>query len=131
MEYDITDTIANFVRRADPGFEQQMEEQAQALGLLCCVNIFYGRWVEMGVEFLFSALELEDRDFATRLPALAHLNKPERRRFLEQMKDHLHACQYCALQHKHELELNARIEEAFQENTRSLLQQLQANSPTS
>ena len=129
MEYDITATIANFVRKADPGFEQQMEEQAQALRLLCCVNIFYGRWVEMGVEFLFSALELEDRDFATRLPALAHLTKPARSRFLQEMKSHLHACQYCALKHKHEIELNARIEKAFQENSRSLLQQLQAETP--
>jgi hypothetical protein len=129
MEYDITDTIANFVREAEPDFDQQMEVQAEALSLLCCVNIFYGRWVEMGVEFLFSALELEDRDFATRLPELAHLNKPARRQFLEQMKDHLRDCQYCALQHKHELDLDARIEKAFQENTRSLLQQLQA-TPT-
>lgn len=129
MEYDITHTIANFVREADSNFEQQQEEHTQALSRNSCINPFYGRWVEMGVEFVFSVFELEDPDFAARLSALAHITKPARRRFLAHMKGHLHACRHCALKHKHELDLNARIERAFQENSRSLLHELQAGMP--
>jgi hypothetical protein len=130
MEYDITHTIANFVREADSNFEQQQEEHSQALSRNSCINPFYGRWVEMGVEFLFSVFELEDRDFAARLPALARLTKSGRRRFLKRVEDHLHACHHCALKKEHELNLNARIERAFQENSRALLEQLEARIPT-
>lgn len=124
MEYDITITIAHFVREADSDFQRQMEEQAQALGRISCIDPFYGCWVEMGVEFLFAAFQLEERDFATRLPALAHLTKSARQRFLKRMQGHLHECRHCALKHRHELDLNARIEQACRENSDALLQQL-------
>ncbi|SRR6266446_6625063 len=129
MEYDITDTIANFVREADSDFEQQMEEHARALRRISCINPFYGRWAEMGVEYLLSAFELEDRDFAARLPALAHLTKSARRRFLKRMEDHLHDCRHCALKHQYELDLNVRIERACRENSDALLQKLRVKMP--
>lgn len=131
MEYDIRDTIANFVHEADPTFEQQMEEQAQELRAISCIDPFYGRWVKAGVDFLFSALDLEDRDFAARIPGLAHLSKIDRQRFLHRMEDHLRDCCHCALEYEIEKNLNVRIENAFQENSHTLLRLLQERTPTS
>ena len=125
MEYDITGTIANLVREADTHFEQQMEEQAEALRRICCIDSSQGRWVEIGVEFLFSAFELEERDFAGRLPELAHLSKSARQQFAESLADHLRACDHCALKHQYELDLNVRIEQAMRGNSDFLLQELQ------
>ena len=129
MEYDITTTITNFVHEADSDFEQQRDEQARTLRLICCINPLYGRWIDLGVEFLLSALKLEDHDFATRIPALAHLNKSARRQFREGLEDHLRACSHCGLKHKYEMDLNESIERTLQENSRSLLQQLRAGIP--
>lgn len=124
MKHDITGNIANFVVEADPDLVQELEKQKQHLRRLNCNNLFYGGWVEMGIEYLFSVFELEDRDFAARLPALAHLNQSARRQFISRMKDHLRDCEHCALKHQHELELNARIEESCRENRQALLEQL-------
>ena len=121
---DISGNIANFVIEADPDLLQEMEKQKQHLRRLKCINPFFGGWVEMGIEYLFSVFELEDRDFAARLPALAHLNKSARRQFIKRMERHLHDCEHCALKHQHELDLNARIEESCRENRQALLEQL-------
>ena len=129
MEYDIRDTIGNFVRKADPDFEKHKEEREQGLGRTTCINPNLGRWMDMGIEFLFSVLVLEDRDFTVRLPILAHLSKTGRRRFLKLLKDHVHVCRHCALKHEYELDLNARIELTFQENSQFLLEQLRATTP--
>jgi hypothetical protein len=129
MEYDIRDTIADFVRKADPDFEKHKEQREQGLGRTSCIHPNLGRWMDIGIEFLFSVLELEDRDFAIRLPILAHLSKTGRRGFLKLLKDHVHACRHCALKHKYELDLNERIEQAFQENSQFLLQQPRAETP--
>lgn len=129
MEYDITDTIANFVRGAGSNFDQQMKEQAHRLRLVSCTNPAYGRWVDVGIEFLFSALELEDGDFAVRIPALVDLNKSDRRQFRERMQDHLETCGHCALKHEYERDLNARIQETFQEHRGCLLRQLRQDGP--
>lgn len=131
MEYDIRATTANFVHEADPNFEQQMEEQAQELRAISCLDPFYGRWVKAGIEFLFSALDLEDRDFAAHVPALAHLTKIDRQQFLRRMEDHLRDCRHCALEYEIERNLNARIENAFQENSHTLLLLLQERTPSS
>ena len=129
MEYDIRDTIANFVRKADPDFEKHKEEQEQGLRRTSCINPRLGRWLDIGIEFLFSVLELEDRDFTVRLPVLAHLTKAGRRRFLKLLKDHVQVCRHCGLKHEHELDLNARIEQTFQENGQFLLRQLGPTIP--
>ena len=130
MEYDIRDTIANFVRKADPDFEKHKEEREQGLRRTSCINPNLGRWMDIGIEFLFSVLVLEDRDFTVRLPILAHLSKTGRRRFLKLLKDHVDVCRHCALKHEYELDLNARIERTFQENSQFLLEQLRATTPT-
>lgn len=124
MKNDITGNIANFVVEADPDLLQEMEKQKQHLRRLKCSNPFFGGWVEMGIQYVLSVFELEDRDFAARLPALAHLNKPARRQFIKRMERHLHDCEHCALKHQHELDLNARIEESCRENRQALLEQL-------
>lgn len=124
MKNDITGNIANLVIEADPDLLAEMEKQKQHLGRLKCSNPFFGGWVEMGIAYLFSVFELEDRDFAARLPALAHLNKSARRQFIKRMEHHLHDCEHCALKHQHELDLNARIEESCRENRQALLEQL-------
>ena len=131
MEYDITGNIANLVINADPQLVQKIEEHKRTLRRLGCKNPFFGGWVEMGVEYLFSVFDLEDRYFAARLPALAHLNKPARRQFIKNMESHLHDCEHCALKHQHELDLNARIEEACRGNRDTLLDQLGAEIPDS
>lgn len=124
MKHDITGNIADFVIEANPDLVGEMEKQKQHLRQLECCNPFYGGWVEMGIEYLFSVFELEDPDFAARLPAVAHLNKSSRRDFIKGMKRHLRDCEHCALKHQHELEVNARIEESCRENRQSLIEQL-------
>jgi len=130
MEYDIRNTIADFVRKADPHFEKHREERDQVLRRTSCINPSLGRWMDIGVEFLFSVLELEDRDFTVRLPILAHLTQTDRRRFLRLLQEHVQVCHHCALKHEDELDLNARIERAFQDNSQFLLQELRAATPT-
>ena len=129
MEYDIRDTIANFVRNADPDFEKHREEQKRLLRRSTCINPKLGGWVDVGVEFLFSVLELEDEQFVIRLPVLAHLNKADRRRFVRLLQDHIQVCRHCALKHEDELHLNSQIERAFQPNNKFLLEELQAKTP--
>jgi hypothetical protein len=40
MEYDITDTIAILVRKADSNFEQELEKHEEALRGLECTNMY-------------------------------------------------------------------------------------------
>ena len=128
MEYDITDTIAKHVRD-EADFDQQDEAHAEALRQVCCTDPSLGRWIEMGIEFMFSTLALDDREFASRLPALADLNKPARQEFLTSLKHHLRDCRSCTIQQEIEKDLNARIERVCRENSASLLQQLRLNPP--
>src|ERR671927_223566 len=108
MEYDITGNIAHDVVTGN-GFEQYMEEQGETERLLKCINPFYGRLIEKGVELLLSLFDLDDRDFAVRLPALAHVDKRDRQQFLGAVEHHLEECEHCAKTYQNELDLNARI----------------------
>ena len=128
MEYDITETIAKHVRD-EADFDQQAEEHAEALRQVCCTDPSLGQWIELGIEFVFSALALDDREFASRLPALADLNKPARQEFLTNLKHHLRECRSCTINDEIERDLNARIERACRENSASLLKQLRLNPP--
>jgi hypothetical protein len=127
MEYDITHTIAKFVREADAQLATHQEPPALDLTAAACINWTYGRWVDLGIEYLLSVFVLDDEDFVVRLPILAHLKKAERQRFARGLTDHLHACSYCARKHKEELAMNARIESALQDNSDMLLRQLRSN----
>ena len=125
MEYDITSTVASLVRKANSNFEQELKEQEEALRCLECTNPYYGEWLDMGVELLFSTFELEDHDFARQLPELAHLSKSARREFLKHIETHLCECDHCALKQQYELALDAKIEEACSDNKELLIQQLE------
>jgi hypothetical protein len=132
MEYDIsdiTDRIANIVRNANPDLDQCTNEQTHALLWISCINPIYGRWIDIGVEFVISALDLEDRDFIVRFPALSRLTKSDRQELIGSLKDHLRSCRHCAIKHDHELELNARIEKTLQENSGYILEELQLEIP--
>ena len=94
MEYDITQTIADLVHAANPDLEQLQAERSARLSQIPCIDLTCGRWVDIGVELLFSLFELEDQDFAARLPELSHLSRKDRRRFLKHMGAHLVACEY-------------------------------------
>lgn len=125
MEYDITDTIADFVRKDDSNFERELEEQEAALRRLKCINPYYGDWLDMGVDLLFSIFKLEDHAFARRVPELAHLSKSTRRRFLKHLETHLRDCDPCALKRRYALALDASIEKACCDNGKLLIQQLE------
>ena len=125
MEYDFTSTLAELVRKANSNFERELKEQEKTLRGLECTNPYYGEWLDMGVELLFSIFELEDHDFARQLPELAHLSKSARRQFLKHIETHLCECEHCALEQQYELALNEKIEEACSENRELLIQQLE------
>ena len=131
MDYDLSGNIANLVIEAHPELVQQIEEHKCTLRRLRCTNPFHGGWVGMGVEYLFSVFDLDDRDFAARLPALADLNRPARRQFIKNMERHLQDCEHCALKYQHELVLNGHIEAACRENREALLDQLGSEIPDS
>jgi len=125
VEYDITSTIASLVRKANSDFEREQKEQEEALRCLECTNPYYGEWLDLGVELLFSIFELEDDDFARQLPELAHLSKSARHQFLKHIEAHLCECDHCALEQQCELALDAKIEEACSDNRELLIQQLE------
>jgi len=125
MEHDITDTIAILVRKADSNFEQELEKHEEALRGLKCINLYYGEWLEIGVELLFSIFELDDDDFARQFPELVHMSKSARGQFLKHIETHLQDCRHCALRQQYERSLNARIEEACSDNRELLIQQLE------
>ena len=129
MDHDITENIAHLVLTGDNSFEQHMEEQGETLRRLKCINPFYGRLIERGAELLLSLFDLDDRDFAVRLPALAHLDKPSRQQFLRAIERHLEECEHCAITYQNELDLNARIEQACCENRELILDQLEEEIP--
>jgi hypothetical protein len=125
MEYDIADTLAELVRKANSNFDRELKEQEKTLRCRECINPHYGEWLDMGVALLFSIFELEDHDFARQLPELAHLTKSARRQFLKHIEAHLCECEHCALKQQYELSLNKKIEEACSDNRELLIQQLE------
>jgi len=125
MQYDVTDTLAKLVRRADSNFDQEIEEQDEVLRGLKCTNPYFREWLKIGVELVFSIFELEDDDFAQELPELAHMSKTARRRFRKHLEAHIRNCDHCALKQQNEMALNAKIKEAISDNRELLLTQLQ------
>lgn len=132
MEYDIrniTDAIADIVRKENPDLDQLTNEQKQALLWTSCINPTYGRWIDIGVDFIFSALDLEDREFANRFPSLGNLSKTARQDLLKRLQDHIQSCRHCAIKHDHEMELNALIDRALDDNGNHIPDQLQIQMP--
>lgn len=122
---DITEVIANFVFKSAPDLASRLEFQAEALDEAKCINPVIGRWVdENDVKYLLSTFALNDKDFAERFPAMAHTSRAERQRVAAALEKHFEHCQHCSLKRGYDLELDARINQACQQNSDFLLQLL-------
>ena len=125
MKNDLTDVIADFVFKSAPDLASRLEAQAEALAEAKCINPLIGRWVdENDVKYLLSTFALNDKDFAERFPAMAHTSKAERQRVVAALEDHFEHCQHCSLKRGYDLELDARIKQACEQNSDFLLQLL-------
>lgn len=126
MESDISDIIAGIVVEADTELAARMEYQAEALRENACTDpVAFGRWVDANdVKLLVSAFALGDKDFADRFPRWGRINEAERREFLAGLDVHFETCKHCALKRGYDLELDAHIKLACQQNNKFLLQLL-------
>jgi hypothetical protein len=125
MKNDMTDVIAEFVFKSAPDLAARLESQAEALAEAKCSNPVLGRWIdENDVKYLFSTLDLNDEDFAERFPAMAQTTKSERQRVVAALEEHFDHCQHCSLKRGYDLELDARIKQACQQNSDFFLQML-------
>lgn len=126
MESDITDMIAEMVRQAAPELASRLEYQELALRESECVAPSVGRWIDdNSVKYLLSAFALEDKDFAERFPALAHITGPERQQFIAAVEAHFDQCKHCYLKRGFDLELDARIKLTCRQNSAALLELLE------
>ena len=126
MEYDITKVIADFVLQATPDLTSRLEYQAEALREVNCIDPTLGQWIDANdVEYLLSAFDLADDDFAERYPEMAHITEEERQRLIAALEAHFEQCPHCSLKRGYDLEMDARIEQTFQQNNKLLLQILE------
>ena len=125
MKNDLTDVIADFVFNSAPDLASRLESQAEALDEAKCSSPVLGRWIdENDVKYLFSTFALNDKDFAEKFPAMAHTTVTERQRVVAALEKHFEHCQHCSLKRGYDLELDARINQACQQNSAFLLQML-------
>jgi hypothetical protein len=126
MESDISDIIAGFVAEEDSELADRMEYQAEALRENACTDpASFGRWVDANdVKLLVSAFTLGDEDFAVRFPRWRDITAPERERFLAGLNAHFETCKHCSLKRGYDLELDARIKQVCQQNSKILLRLL-------
>lgn len=126
MKNDLTDVIADFVFKSAPDLASRLESQAEALDEAKCSNPVLGRWIdENDVKYLLSTFALNDQDFAEKFPAMAHTTKAERQRVVAALEEHFEHCTHCSLKRGYDLELDARIKQACQQNSDFLLQILE------
>ena len=123
MKDELTDVIADFVFKSAPDLASRLESQAEALDEAKCINPVIGRWVdENDVKYLLSTFALNDKDFAERFPTMAHMSSATRQQVIAALEDHFEHCQHCSLKRGYDLELDARIKRACQQNSAFLLQ---------
>lgn len=122
---DIADIIAVLVRRKNSEIDSRLAGHAEALSEAKCTSPLIGSWVDsIDVEYLLAALDLEDKDFASRFPASAHFGVEERRRVAATIDSHIDICKHCSLKLGFELELDGNIAQACLQNKDFLLQLL-------
>jgi hypothetical protein len=127
---DITDLIADFIRQAEPDLNTRLEYQAQALEDLKCTNAVLGKWVEAhDVQYLLAAFDLDDEEFASNFPGMAHLKEHDRQRIIETFEIHFEHCSRCHLKRSYDLEFNGRIESAVRQQKVHLSPQFRATDP--
>lgn len=130
MASDITDLIADFIRQAEPDLNTRLEYQAQALEDLKCTNAVLGKWVEAhDVQYLLAAFDLDDDEFASNFPGMAHLKEHDRQRIIETFETHFQHCSRCHLKRSYDLEFNSRIESVVRQQKGHLSPQLRAAHP--
>jgi hypothetical protein len=126
MKTNITNAIADLVLQSEPDLASRLESQAEALREVECTNPALGRWIDAhDVKYLLSTFSLDDDDFAGRFPAMAHITGQERQRVVAAMEAHCDQCPHCSLKRGYDLELDARIKQAGQQNSTALLQLLE------
>jgi hypothetical protein len=122
MKSKIIDAIADLTLQATPDLATRLEYQEEALRDVQCTNPVIGAWIDANdVEYLLSTFDLNDQDFAARFPAMAHSTKSVRQRLIATIEAHCERCQHCSLKRGYDLELDARIEQAGQDNRQSIL----------
>jgi hypothetical protein len=132
MKSDITNVIADLVRQATPDLESRLEYQAEALREVKCTTPVLGQWIDANdVKYLLSTFALEDKNFDERFPAIAHIAGQERQHLIATIKTHLEECPHCSLKRGYDLELDARIKQACQQNNSALLQLLEEDGTDS
>lgn len=131
MKNDLTDVIADFVFKSAPNLADRLKSQAEALDEAKCSNPVLGRWIdENDVNYLFSAFALSDEDFAEKFPAMAQTTIAERQQVIAALEEHFGFCQHCSLKRAYDLELDARIKQACEQNSDFLLQLLEEDDET-
>jgi hypothetical protein len=126
MKSDITDVIANLTLQADPELASRLEYQDEELSRIKCIKPVVGQWVDANdVKYLLSTLDLEDKDFAAKFPAMAHITRAERRQLVATIEAHFEQCEHCSLKRKYDLELDTHIKQACMRNSSALLQLLE------
>lgn len=123
MNNDLTDLIADFVFKSAPDLASRLESQAEALDEAKCTNPVLGRWIdENDVKYLFSVFALNDKDFAERFPTISPMSRAERQRVAAALEGHFEHCKHCSLKRGYDLELDAHIKQACEQNSDLLLQ---------
>ena len=118
--------IADMVRQSDAELTARFEYQAEALSEIACTNPVIGHWVDASdVEYLLSTFALGGKDFAAKFPAMAHITEQQRHQLIATIKAHIEECQHCSLKRGYDLELDARIKQACQQNSDHLLRLLE------
>jgi hypothetical protein len=126
MNSDITDVMADLVLEATPDLEARLEYQTEALRESKCINPVIGEWIDANdVKYLLSTLSLEDTDFAAKFPSITPAIGLARQRLVATIEAHLEQCQHCSLKRGYDLELEAHIKQACQQNNNMLLQLLE------
>lgn len=127
---DFDNLIIDLVRKAEPDLDSRLESQAEALNELKCTEPVLGKWIdEYDVEYLMAAFDLDDEEFASNFPAMAHLNQNDRNQIIDAFEKHFDQCPHCYLKRGYDMELNARIERAYTTNNTAVVQQLQSAEP--
>lgn len=122
----ITDVFADMVRQSYPELNARLEDQAEALREIACTEPIIGRWVDANdVSYLLSTFALGGKDFAAKFPTMAHITEQQRQRLVATIEAHMEQCKHCSLKRGYDLELDARIEQAYQQNSDQLLRLLE------
>lgn len=132
MKAEITEVIADLVRRSNPEFDSRLEAQAKTLEEIECINPLLGQWIDTNdVKYLLSVFALKGEDFAAKFPAMAHIPEQDRQQVIAALETHMELCPHCSLKREYDLELDDQIKQVCQENDALLLQLLDEESEES